>query len=242
MADWNMIGNLSKRYESNGEPGATGFDAVGGWSYGLYQIAANPGTLGLFLAWLQGANSSASDRLQRAGGAVAGKAGAVSFHQAWKELASGDPEFVQNQHDFIKATHYDVQAARVKAAGVDPDQRSGVLRDVIWSTAVQHGAKTNVITGVIAEYGAVPDSQLIPLIYAERRTRFGSSTPAIQKSVMRRFDSEQCEALRMLRETKTSFEAPAPAPAPARSAETIPGSTKPTVEHQQSTNKRSNYL
>jgi hypothetical protein len=38
-----MLGNLSKRYESDSKPGAIGFDAVGGWSYGLYQIATRFG-------------------------------------------------------------------------------------------------------------------------------------------------------------------------------------------------------
>lgn len=199
-----MLGNLSKRYESNGKPGAIGFDAVGGWSYGLYQIATRPGTMSLFLAWL--ANSRykwAYERLKRAGGDIAARDGSDAFKAAWEAIAD-DPEFTNAQHEYIKFSHYDVQAARVKAAGIDPDQRSGALRDVIWSTAVQHGAKTNVITGVIAEHGALPDAALIPLIYAERRTRFGSSTEAVRQSVMRRFDSEQAEALRMLRVMDTN--------------------------------------
>lgn len=194
-----MLGNLSKRYESNGKPGAIGFDAVGGWSYGLYQIATRTGTMSLFLAWL--ANSRykwAYEQLKRAGGDIAARDGSAAFKAAWTDLAD-DPEFTNAQHEYIKFSHYDVQAAQVKAAGVDPETRSGALRDVVWSTAVQHGAKTNVITGVIAEHGALPDAQLIPLIYAERRTRFGSSTAAVRKSVMSRFDSEQAEALRMLR-------------------------------------------
>ena len=199
-----MLGNLSIHYESNGKPGAIGFDAVGGWSYGLYQIATRPGTMSLFLAWL--ANSRykwAYERLKRAGGDIAARDGSAAFKAAWTDL-SEDPEFTDVQHEYIKFSHYDMQAARVKAAGVDPETRSGALRDVIWSTAVQHGAKTNVITGVIAEHGALPDAALIPLIYAERRTRFGSSTEAVRQSVMRRFDSEQAEALRMLRVMDTN--------------------------------------
>ena len=235
-----MLGNLSKRYESNGKPGAIGFDAVGGWSYGLYQIATRTGTMSLFLAWL--ANSRykwAYERLKRAGGDIAARDGSNAFKSAWEVLAD-DPEFTNAQHDYIKTSHYDVQAARVKAAGIDPDQRSGALRDVIWSTAVQHGAKTNVITGVIAEHGALPDAQLIPLIYAERRTRFGSSTAAVRASVMSRFDSEQAEALRMLCETKTSFEAQAPAPAPKPPNSATTPAQKPTFNTPKP--NRSDYL
>ena len=199
-----MLGNLSKRYESNGKPGAVGFDAVGGWSYGLYQIATRPGTMSLFLAWL--ANSRykwAYERLKRAGGDIAARDGSAAFKAAWADLAD-DPEFADAQHEYIKFSHYDVQAGLINAHGLNIDTRSGALRDVVWSTAVQHGAKTNVITGVIAEHGALPDSQLIPLIYAERKTRFGSSTAAVRASVMRRFDSEQAEALRMLRVMDTN--------------------------------------
>ena len=199
-----MLGNLSKRYESNGKPDAIGFDAVGGWSYGLYQIATRTGTMSLFLAWL--ANSRykwAYERLKRAGGDIAARDGSAAFKAAWADLAD-DPEFADAQHEYIKFSHYDVQAGLINAHGLNIDTRSGALRDVVWSTAVQHGAKTNVITGVIAEHGALPDSQLIPLIYAERKTRFGSSTAAVRASVMRRFDSEQAEALRMLRVMDTN--------------------------------------
>ena len=238
-----MIGALSKRYESNGKPGAIGFDAVGGWSYGLYQIASRTGAMSLFLVWLANNKSYrfAYDRLQRAGGDVAARDGRDTFKAAWGVLAD-DAEFSQAQHEYIKHSHYDVQAARIRAAGIDPDARSAALRDVIWSTAVQHGAKTNVITGVIAEHGAVSDAALITLIYAERRTRFGSSTDAVRKAVMRRFDMEQAEALRMLNESKASHEPQKPEPKPARSAETVSRSTIPTVEPVKSTNNRSNYL
>ena len=235
-----MLGNLSKRYESNGKPGAIGFDAVGGWSYGLYQIATRTGTMSLFLAWL--ANSSykwAYERLNRAGGDIAARDGSAAFKAAWADLAD-DPEFANAQHDYIKTSHYDVQAARVNAAGVDPETRSCAFRDVIWSTAVQHGGKTNVITGVIAEHGALPDAQLIPLIYSERRTRFGSSTPTIRASVMRRFDSEQALALLMLRVMDTNNDQNSqPRPQQPQNSATTPAQ-KPTFNTKKP--NRSDYL
>ena len=232
-----MIGSLSKRYESNGKPDSIGFDAVGGWSYGTYQIASRPGTMSLFLVWLAGKHRSAYDKLVRAGGDVAARDGSTRFQQAWRDLCY-DPEFVAAQHNYIQHSHYDVQAARIKAAGIDPETRSGALRDVIWSTAVQHGAKTNVITGLIAEHGALPDAQLIPLIYAERKTRFGSSTAAVRKAVMERFESEQADALQMLGQTKEA----APSKTVLRSVEPVSRSTKPAIELENATNNRSNYL
>jgi len=235
-----MIGNLSKRYESNGKPGAIGFDAVGGWSYGLYQIATRTGTMSLFLAWL--ANSRykwAYERLKRAGGDIAARDGSAAFKTAWTGLAD-DQEFTNAQHEYIKVSHYDVQAGRINAHGLNIDTRSGALRDVVWSTAVQHGAKTNVITGVIAEHGALPDAQLIPLIYAERRTRFGSSTPAVRASVMRRFDAECAEALAMLRVMDTSSDQNSQ-PRPQRPPNsTITVAQKPTFNTPKP--NRSDYL
>jgi hypothetical protein len=125
---------------------------------------------------------------------------------------------------------------RINAHGLNIDTRSGALRDVVWSTAVQHGAKTNVITGVIAEHGALPDAQLIPLIYTERRTRFGSSTPAVRAAVMRRFDAECAEALAMLRVMDTNSDQNSQ-PRPQR-----PPNSATVLSQNPKTNDRSKYL
>jgi len=49
-----MLGSLSARYESNGDPGAIGRTEgdAGGASYGAYQFATNAGVPEAFVAWL----------------------------------------------------------------------------------------------------------------------------------------------------------------------------------------------
>jgi hypothetical protein len=52
-------------------------------------------------------------------------------------------EFRSAQHDFIKKTHYDKTLRILTPTYTDQlnlDGRSPVIKDVIWSTSVQHGA------------------------------------------------------------------------------------------------------
>ena len=50
-----MLGDLSSRYESSGDPGtvSSGYGDPGGKSYGLYQFSSNAGTLDEYIQWLQ---------------------------------------------------------------------------------------------------------------------------------------------------------------------------------------------
>ena len=50
-----MLGDLSARYESSGDPGtvSSGYGDPGGKSYGLYQFSSNAGTLDEYIQWLQ---------------------------------------------------------------------------------------------------------------------------------------------------------------------------------------------
>lgn len=66
-----------------------------------------------------------------------------------------------------------------------------VLKDVIWSTAVQHGANTDVVTKAIAKMnGQNTVEDLIRAIYDERWSngqRFASSTQSVKNAVYNRF-------------------------------------------------------
>ncbi|WP_315899133.1 peptidoglycan-binding domain-containing protein, partial [Xanthomonas citri] len=55
----------------------------------------------------------------------------------WKSLANKDPAFAQDQHDFIRETHYDKQVARLTAVGMDLTDRGPAVQDALWSTSVQ---------------------------------------------------------------------------------------------------------
>jgi hypothetical protein len=149
------------------------------------------------------------------------KAGSAAFTAVWKRIASRTPEaFQAAQHEFIKRTHYDVLRAKVLAErGLDVETRSRALQNVIWSTAVQHGGKTAIVSRAIAPFAPLvtnSDEQLIKAIYAERgRTKadgrlvyFSKNSASVQQGVARRFRDELKDALAMLRSETAAAAAP----------------------------------
>ena len=78
------------------------------------------------------------------------------------------------------------------------------MREVIWSTAVQHGPvgaarifdKADAMSG--KETGPLYERKLISNVYALRAGQFGSSSKDVQASVARRFVQEKMLALNML--------------------------------------------
>lgn len=53
-----MLGDLSKRYESNGNPGciSSGLGDAGGKSYGMYQMSSRMGVVDDYIQWLYNNN------------------------------------------------------------------------------------------------------------------------------------------------------------------------------------------
>ncbi|TSC31500.1 LysM peptidoglycan-binding domain-containing protein [Corallococcus sp. Z5C101001] len=205
------LGGLSRKYEARG-PGtvSTGKGDRGGVSYGSYQFASANGSAQSFVNSLKKSNPDFYKALSGS------KPGTPAFSTAWKQLAAKDPKgFDKAQHDYIKATHYDVGAANIKkATGIDLDKRSAALRDVAWSTSVQHGpgAADDIFKKALAgrDPAKVSDEQLIKDIYAERgRTNasgtlvhFSGNSRDVQKGVANRFKSEAKDALAMLKKEK----------------------------------------
>lgn len=199
------LGSLSRRFESNGKPGAIGKDTNGGWSYGLYQLASKQGSIARFLTFLQDTPSYAdlAAPLVAAGGDAAARRGDPGFVGAWKEAADS-PRFSQAQHAFIKATHYEPFLHNLTAAGIDLTQRLPAIQDVVWSIAVQHGpGRVELFTRPwekLDATGRANDKALINAVYAERSkvsTYFASSSEAERASVLRRFEKELADALAM---------------------------------------------
>lgn len=189
------LGQLSRRFESNGRPGAIGFDTKGGFSYGAYQIATRSGTMDEFLAFLEQQFPAFSQKLGAAGGAAAALAGSDAFKDAWVGLAA-DPAFADAQHKFIATTHYAPFAKRLlDKQGLDLDARTAVLRDVAWSVAVQHGPANKVFDAALLDKdaGMLADAKIIPLVYGERSKvdkYFPSSTAQVKQALVARFKEE----------------------------------------------------
>lgn len=209
-AEMPMVGALSARFESGGAGvGAIGYDRVGGTSYGKYQIASKPGTLDRFLTFLDEKAPAWSDRLRNAGATNTGsKEGGMP--SVWKEIAKENPaHFEKLQHDFISKETYDPARSMIlKQTGLDFNNAPPALREVLWSTSVQHGptGAAKIFNKVIDRFVGGVDkadfgSKLIEGVYDTRKGQFGSSTKRVQQAVANRFDTEKQLALNMLGET-----------------------------------------
>ncbi|WP_372381829.1 XVIPCD domain-containing protein [Xanthomonas sp. NCPPB 1068] len=123
------IGRTSSSYESGGRGAgtiSTGKNDHGGVSYGTYQLSTSQGTLQEYL-----------DQ-SRYGSQFSGLVPKTdAFDEKWKSLANKDPAFAQDQHDFIRETHYDKQVARLTAVGMDLNDRGPAVQDALWSASVQ---------------------------------------------------------------------------------------------------------
>jgi hypothetical protein len=197
------LGGMAAAFES-GKAGsqAVGWDSTGGTSYGKYQIAAKTGTMDKFMEHLKKTNEEAYERLSKAGPADAGKGGA--FAEEWKKLGK-EGKLQQSEHDFIKKTHYDKGAAGLKDENLKGMiEKSKALQEVMWSTSVQHGGggASGIFNKVFKE--GMSEEDLIKSIYAERGTRFKSSTPQVRASVQNRFAQEQQLALGMVGQPGTA--------------------------------------
>jgi hypothetical protein len=202
---WEHLGSLSAKYESGSRKSATvssGKGDPGGVSYGSYQLASKVGTAQRFAdqyypEWFHGT-----------------KPGSDEFSSLWKKLAAErEPELAAYEHLFIADTHYQPFADRCrKELHFDVDAHSNALRDVAWSTSVQHGAGNKIFQRALQKaidenrLDQLSDAEIIALVYAERgrvnpdgkSAYFSRSSPKVQESVRKRFKNEQQDALQEL--------------------------------------------
>ncbi|MBU2700430.1 hypothetical protein Ga0466249_001522 [Sporomusaceae bacterium BoRhaA] len=137
-----MLGDLSKQYESNGDPAcvSSGCGDLGGQSYGMYQFSSIDGVVDAFVQWTKQQAEPLNNY-----GVVLEESGAVNsaeFIAKWQELGTIDPiGFGQLQHDYIKAVYYDEAVQNlIDNLGIDVNNHSEALQQVLWSRAVQYSA------------------------------------------------------------------------------------------------------
>jgi hypothetical protein len=205
------IGSLAALFES-GERGvaAIGYDDGGGTSYGTYQIASKTGTMKYFLDYLDDTAPAWARRLRAAGPAnTGGRSGRMP--EEWKRIASEDPvRFDQVQKDFIEVSHY--QPARqeiLEKTGLDVERMPDALREVLWSTSVQHGPKgaAGIFRKAIERVGKTQGgglASLIQSVYNSRAKHFGQSSVGVRSAVASRFREEMKMALAMLEDSSVS--------------------------------------
>jgi hypothetical protein len=205
------LGSLSEKYESGGKgPGtvSSGVGDPGGVSYGTYQFTSKTDgkTGGRVLEFLNSSNGSTWKEEFK--GLIPGS---KDFSDKWKKIALREPDkFGSAQHEFIKRTHYDVLANLVKEQlNFDVNQRSQTLQDVFWSTSVQMGPSTIVVSKALANKNVLKmsDEEIIKAIYSERGSKnsngdlayFTKSDKSQQANIAQRFISEEADALAMLK-------------------------------------------
>jgi hypothetical protein len=204
-----MLGTLSEQFETSGRgPGTVsgGQGDPGGPSYGSYQMTSMPngGTVKRFVLRSEFPFRNKFINLTP---------GSSQFTQVWREIAASHPdEFQRSQHEFIKQTHFDPLVEKIlEEDRLNVLTRSHTLQDVIWSTAVQHGPGSNIphlalSTLTVGSENADFDRSFIRAIYKERGRKkasgglvhFPRASPAVQKGVAKRFETELKLALEML--------------------------------------------
>lgn len=227
------FGSLSAKYESGGKSSTIAYDKTGGWSYGRYQFVgggktADGSSMRTFLDTLKTTDPEAYSKLEAAGGFGGARSGSSSFKSAWKEVSSR-PGFQEAEAQNARNTLFTPAVETVKrSTGLDVSQRSPALQEVLFSTAIQHGAGgsaslwRNALKG--ADVGSLTDQEIITRLYDERSNvgrYFKSSDPKIQQAVADRFKRERQDALALLTgPSSTQASPPRPTGIPAISDDT----------------------
>jgi|GEM_PF-5115259 len=190
------LGFISAKFESS----KGGYAAVssgkgdnGGASYGKYQLSSKAGTLAKFL--------------QQSGyaGEFAGlEVGSTAFKQKWQNLAT-NPNFNKAQDDFIEQTHYAPMVKSLAKSGVDLSQKGRAVKEALFSTSVQFGAKKggDLVKGALKnkDVNALNDAQIISLIQdykaANNQTLFKSSDAATKAATFKRAFAEKSDLLKL---------------------------------------------
>lgn len=211
------LGDLSKKYESNGNPStiSSGVDDLGGVSYGMYQLSSTMGSVQEFIDW--GLHCGVPNYVSYANQLDNSKPiNSTQFKAKWQELGDSPyTNFSSMQHDYIKHAYYDVACRLLKNKYFNVDNHSNALKDVIWSASVQYGAG-EIVELLTSAMRYVPsyedywnlsyvdalrfDYDLIVGVYETRKQSpwiWSGNPDYIKESLKNRFNNEKQDALIM---------------------------------------------
>lgn len=213
--DW-VLGKTSKWFESGNKGAAavsSGKGDYGGASYGTYQLSSSRGTLQKFL------KSSGYE-----GQFMGLKPGTKEFNDKWQQIAKADPAFGNAQHDFIKASHFDPQMAKLKGAGIDLSKRGAAVQDSVWSTSVQFGGDSSLIQNALKgkDVAGMSDADIVAAIQdykiKNNDSLFSKSSAGVRASTLQRAQNEKIALTRLAAADAAS---PAMAAMPSASARAV---------------------
>jgi len=198
------LGNVSAKYESNGELSAisTGENDWGQKSYGPYQFSSAQGTVQSFIDFCKESYPDLYSILSQH------EIATLEFDTDWLYLAEMETErFDSAVYEYTKAVYYDQAAANLKEVlSIDLEQHTNVLKDVVWSAAVQFSSHWIVELFVeAADYANKKRSEMLDAdyIYWTYEVRlldpsWSSGSPALRPGLFNRWKNEREDALAQL--------------------------------------------
>ncbi len=204
-------GHLSARFESGPDGAASvGHTPSAGTSYGTFQIASGTPTFNNFLRFLKDRAPDLHYRLAGSGPANTGST-VGTVPEEWRRIAREQPaRFERLQYDFILATHYRPAVAEILGlTGLDVSALSPASREVLLSSAVQHGvggaamifvSAVNVLKNRILyeKNMGLLEQALIEEVYRQRLRVWGQSPLVSRDAMLSRYGREKSHALGML--------------------------------------------
>jgi hypothetical protein len=186
-----QFGKIAAQFEAGGKAGtiSTGHGDFGGKSYGAFQLASKTGDVDKFLK-----ESGYAEQFKGL------QVGSKAFDEKWKEMAKSK-DFEKAQYAHAKKTHYDPQAQKLSKSGMDLSGRGEAVQEAIMSTANQYGANTDLIIKALKDKNVdkMTDKEIINAIQDYKadtvKTRFRSSSKAVQEGVAKRIEQERAALL-----------------------------------------------
>ena len=152
----------------------------GGKSYGKYQLSSRAGTLRKYIAW-----SKFNDKFKDTFLA------STDFDKVWVEL-SNDPEFEQEQQEYIELTHYKPVKQYAKLLGFDTDNEA--IQEALFSIGVQHGGYKKILINTAnfrtsSKPDVIEDLENLYKARSQYVSNLGLS-PAMKKALYNRYEKE----------------------------------------------------
>ena len=182
---------FAANFESGGNSMAIGYDKTGGTSYGKFQIASGPGTMGDFIGWLEkNGHGEAAKALQASGPANTGsQTGAMP--ETWKTLVHQGKITDAIQEQFIRENHVGPALAALPKEAQAAIANDPAMKAALFSTAVQHGpGGAGRLLRKAWDASGGDKAAMLQNLYASRAGEFGSSTAKVRASVQNRLLQE----------------------------------------------------
>ncbi|MBQ9817409.1 MAG: peptidoglycan-binding protein [Proteobacteria bacterium] len=222
-------GALSEKFESpSGGIMAIGYDANGGTSYGRYQIASKVGTFATFVDFCKASAPDIASKFENSKPYnTGGTTGACPT--MWKTIAESDPRLKTLEKNFITRDFFDGPIEQITDATCKNMILSyQTLKDVFWSTSVNHGQNIAATAMMWAYNAGISEEAFIANVYQWRKNRTANSQ--YKSSLWARYDTEKGLALEMI-----SLEKSGAIPSTGLGTISMPqgGETQPKVESTQ---------